>query len=100
MFRGQDRVDVNKVEIFGRYYTIKGIDDREYLDKLAAFVDSHMRQVASATGTVDTLKVAILAALTIADAHFRAQEQRDTAEGELERSIEALRDQIELTLSP
>jgi cell division protein ZapA len=92
-------VDSNKVEIFGRYYTIKGVNDQEYLEKLASYVDSQMRKVTSATGTVDTLKVAILAALTIADSYFRQQQELEDADKELERSIDALSDQIQVTLS-
>jgi cell division protein ZapA len=92
-------VDSNKVEIFGRYYTIKGVNDQEYLEKLASYVDSQMRKVTSATGTVDTLKVAILAALTIADSYFRQQKELEEADKELERSIDALSDQIQVTLS-
>ena len=91
-------MDSNKVEIFGRYYTIKGVNDQEYLEKLAKYVDSQMRKVTSATGTVDTLKVAILAALTIADSYFRQQKELEDADKELERSIDALSDQIQVTL--
>lgn len=90
----------NKVEILGRYYTIRGIDDAEYLEKLARFVDQHMRQIVSATGTVDTLKVAILAALTISDSYFKAEEGVSDSDADLERSINALCDQIDMVLTP
>ena len=90
----------NKVEILGRYYTIRGIDDAEYLEKLARFVDDHMRQIVSATGTVDTLKVAILAALTISDSYFKAKEGVSDSDAELERSINALCEQIDMVLTP
>lgn len=92
-------MDSNKVEIFGRYYTIKGIDDQEYLEKLAQFVDSHMHRIVSATGAVDTQKVAILASLTIADNYFKAKEECQKADNELERNIDALSDQIKLALN-
>ncbi|MFC2173566.1 cell division protein ZapA [Acidobacteriota bacterium] len=58
---------MTKVEIFGRLYNLRGEGDSSYLIQLAAYVDQKMRQVAKTTGTVDTLKVAILAALNIAD---------------------------------
>lgn len=92
-------MDTNRVEIFGRFYTIKGIEDQEYLERLARLVDGHMRQVAEATGTVDTLKVAILAALTIADAYFKAKDDFQGADKELERNIEALTDQVQFALT-
>lgn len=93
-------MDSNKVQILGRYYTIKGIENQEYREKLAQFVDEHMRQIISATGTVDTLKVAILAALNIADGYFKALEQNERADQEMERNVEALNEQIQMVLSP
>jgi cell division protein ZapA len=92
-------VDSNKVEILGRQYNIAGIGDRAYLEKLARYVDSQMRQIVETTGTVDTLKVAILAALNMADCYFRAEADNPLAEAEMERRITALSEKIEKTLS-
>ncbi len=55
------------VTIFGRTYHLRGHGDPEYLSLLATRVDEKMREVARNTGTADTLKVAILAALNLAD---------------------------------
>jgi cell division protein ZapA len=60
------------VTIFGRTYQLRGAGDPGYLAELAADVDRKMKEVADATGTADTLKVAILAALNIADERFEA----------------------------
>ena len=60
------------VTIFGRTYQLRGQSDPGYLAELAADVDRRMKEVADATGTADTLKVAILAALNIADERFQA----------------------------
>ena len=60
------------VTIFGRTYHLRGQGDPGYLAELAADVDRRMKEVADATGTADTLKVAILAALNIADERFQA----------------------------
>ena len=62
-----------KAEIFGQTYTISGELDEDYVLKLARFVDEKMRAVANATATVDTQKVAVLAALAIADELHSAQ---------------------------
>jgi cell division protein ZapA len=56
-----------KVQIFGQTYTIHGELDRDYVQKLATFVDEKMRAISDATSTVDTHKIAVLAALSIAD---------------------------------
>jgi len=56
-----------KVEIFGQPYTIGGGLPREYVQELAVYVDGKMRAVAEMTSMVDTQKIAVLAALAIAD---------------------------------
>lgn len=54
------------VDIYDQTYRLRG-DDTEYLRGLAELVDSKMRAVASHGKTVDSLRVAVLAALNIAD---------------------------------
>ena len=92
-------VDSNKVEIFGRRYSIGGVHDSAYLEKLARILDERMRQVAESTGTVDTLNVAILAALNVVDNQIKAQEEQQRVDSEMERNIMALSEQIDLTLA-
>ena len=58
---------MTQVEIYGQSYNLKGGGDPAYLADLATYVDSRMNQIADATATVDSLKVAILTALNIAD---------------------------------
>jgi cell division protein ZapA len=62
------------VTIFGRTYHLRGHGDPEYLSLLATRVDEKMREVARTTGTADTLKVAILAALNLADDGIQGRE--------------------------
>lgn len=69
-----------RVEIYNQTYNIRSDGDDEYIMRLAEYVDSKMREISSGTLTVDSLKVAILAALHIADEYHRlkmAQEQSD-----------------------
>lgn len=61
------------VTIFGRTYHLRGDGDPAYLHELARDVDRRMREVAEATGTADTLSVAILAALNVTDECLQAQ---------------------------
>jgi len=60
------------VQILGRSYRLRGDGDPAYLAELAELVDGKMREVEAATGTVDTLKVAILASLNLADDYRKA----------------------------
>jgi cell division protein ZapA len=55
-----------RVEIFDQAYNLRG-SDPEYILKLADYVDAKMRAVAEATNTIDTVRLAVLAALNIAD---------------------------------
>ncbi len=65
-----------RVEIFDQAYNLRG-SDPEYILKLAEYVDSKMRAVAEQTKTVDTARLAVLAALNIADEYHLLQRTRD-----------------------
>jgi cell division protein ZapA len=69
------------VEIFGQTYSVRGEGDPDYLMELARFVDTRMRDVAAQVSTVDPMKIAILAALNIADEFSRFRKEREDAEG-------------------
>lgn len=66
------------VTICGRTYHLRGEGDPDYLHHLASMVDGKMRDIAESTGTADTLKVAILAALNLADDCVRGRGETDT----------------------
>jgi len=54
------------VEIYGQVYQLRGTDTA-HIEKLAGIVDGKMRAVSAHGATVDSLRVAVLAALNIAD---------------------------------
>ena len=60
------------VEIHGQRYPIRSALEGTYVAELAAFVDERMRLAAKECPAGDTLKIAVLAALNIADEYFRA----------------------------
>jgi cell division protein ZapA len=72
-----------KVEIYNQSYNIRGNGDPEYIVQLADFVDRRMRDVAAATLTVDSLKVAILAALHIADELHQLKKRHEQMDSQL-----------------
>ena len=55
------------VEIFGQTYAVRGGDDLAYVERLAAQVDERMKEVSRTSGAVDSLRIAVLAALNLAD---------------------------------
>jgi cell division protein ZapA len=63
------------VQIFGQTYAVKAGTDPTYVEKLAAFVDRQMTEVSRGAGAVDSVRVAVLAALNIADECFRLREE-------------------------
>ena len=65
------------VTIFGQTYHLRAAEDEAYLTDLATIVDRQMREVVEATQTADTLKVAILAALNIADDYLQARRGKE-----------------------
>src|SRR5881275_3785383 len=75
------KLDSTSVEIFGETYNVRGEGDPNYLAELARFVDSRMREVAAQVATVDPVKIAILAALNIADEFSRYRKQRESSAG-------------------
>ncbi|MEO8191798.1 MAG: cell division protein ZapA [Acidobacteriota bacterium] len=88
------RGSVTQVEIFGQTYNVRAEGDSTYIHDLARFVDSRMKEVAEKTATVDTTKIAILAALNISDdLHQRERTRKDAptdAVARAERLIEKL----------
>ena len=70
-----------EVEIFGQTYNVRGDGDPNYLTELARYVDARMREVAAEVTTVDPTKIAILAALNIADEFSRYRKQKPVASG-------------------
>ncbi|MBN2369424.1 MAG: cell division protein ZapA [Vicinamibacteria bacterium] len=80
-----------QVEIFGQVYAIKAEADPAQVEEVASRVDSEMRALSRSIGVVDSLRIAVLAALNIADecvrlrAEVRRLEERATAlSGEIE----------------
>jgi len=77
-----------KVHIYGQTFSLQGDLDEAYVRKLAAFVDAKMRTVSDMTPTVDTQKVAILAALAIADELHSLKKERGEREELLKEQAE------------
>jgi cell division protein ZapA len=81
-----------RIEIFDQSYQIRGGVDPKYLTELAAYVDQKMREIAGASKTVDSLKVAVMAALNITDELFQERESaRRTDSIVYDKSLECSR---------
>jgi cell division protein ZapA len=72
-----------RVEIYNQTYSIRSDGDNEYIQELAEYVDRKMREISSGTLTVDSLKVAILAALHIADEFYQLRHSQSQVDAQL-----------------
>jgi cell division protein ZapA len=86
------------VEIHGQRYPIRSTLGPEYVAQLAAYVDQKMHLAAKESPAGDTLKLAVLAALNIADEFFRACDEVETDQAALTRRTAALERMLDLAL--
>jgi len=85
------------VEIQGHRYPIRSALDPAYVTRLAGYVDEKMRAASDSSNTGDPLRLAIIAALNIADELFRSRDDESARHGAIsERAgqIEKLLDRI------
>jgi cell division protein ZapA len=66
-----------QVQIFGQVYHLRGSEDPEYARRVARLVDDRMNAIADQMATVDSFRVAVLAALHVADEYLRLQERHN-----------------------
>jgi cell division protein ZapA len=79
-----------RVDIYDESYHLRG-SDSAYIQRLAEVVDAKMRAVAQHTSTVDSLRVAVLAALNIADEYYQLRRKYEGIEHEYSRHTIHLR---------
>jgi cell division protein ZapA len=92
-----DAGQVIPVDIHGQRYPIRSTLDPEYVARLASYVDEKIRTAADSTPTGDSVRLAVLAALNIADELFRCRDVTVARSGELaERAgeLERLLDRV------
>ena len=85
------------VEIAGQRYPIRSSLEPEYVARLATYVDEKIRAAADSTPTGDALRLAVLAALNIADELFRCRDmgkERDGQMAERAGELERLLDRV------
>jgi len=81
---------VVSVDIHGLRYPIRSALEPEYVAKLAVYVDEKMRAAAETTPASDSLRLAVLAALNIADELFRHLESSRDKDGTFVQRAEEL----------
>jgi cell division protein ZapA len=83
------------VTIYGESYALRGDAPPEHLQSLAARVDQRMREIGRRNPRLGTARVAVLAALHLADELQRLEEQYSRALGMLEMEWERRKKEME-----
>jgi cell division protein ZapA len=78
------------VQILGQRYPIRCTLEPEYVARLAAYVDERMRRASDSAAAGDSLRLAVVAALNIADELFRCREANQDRDDELAERAEQL----------
>jgi cell division protein ZapA len=77
-----------RVVIYDQEYFMRGDLNEEYIQKLAEYLDGKMRAIAKGTRTVDSLRVAILAGLNIADEYHQLKAKYDESTQRVDQLVE------------
>ena len=86
-----------RVEIFDQVYNLRG-SDADYILKLAEYVDGKMRAVSEQTATVDSVRLAVLAALNIADEYHLLKRRLETPSPEARQRASKLANALDEVL--
>jgi cell division protein ZapA len=87
-----------RVEIYDQSYHLRG-SDPEYIADLAGYVDTKMRLISQQAATVDSLRVAVLAALNIADEYHVLKSKYDAATSDYSARAEHLSAELDEVLA-
>lgn len=63
------------VEIYGQQYRLTGKASSSHMRMVAGYVDDKMREIAQGNLRLDTAKIAVLAAVNMADEYFRLRQE-------------------------
>jgi cell division protein ZapA len=87
-----------EVDIFGSTFRLRGGSDADHLRRLATLVDAKMREVGSHTGLVDTAKIAILAALNLAEELYESSGGSGGEHDQIMEKVAGLTEELESVL--
>jgi cell division protein ZapA len=89
-----------EVEIFNQTFTVNSEDDEHYVQEIASYVDQRMREVGESTKNAMPMRIAIMAALNIADEYHKALQREAETQKEIERLSSLILERIAQSESP
>jgi cell division protein ZapA len=90
---------ITTVRIFGKEYPVASDQNPEYVRMLAAYVDEKMNEVAGGAETATSSRVAVLAALMIADEYMRLKSEKEKFIGLVEGRVSKVIKMVEERLA-
>ena len=76
-----------RVVIYDQEYFMRGDLNQEYIQKLATYLDTKMRSIAERTRTVDAVRVAMLAALNVADEYHQLKARYEEVTNQMDQKV-------------
>ncbi len=94
-----DQSSLVRVSIFGQEYTVKAPADASYIKNIAEYVDKKMREVQDGLSSdQSSTRIAILAAMNVADELFMSRKDKDVSSGDIDSRITSLIEMIDESL--
>jgi len=78
-----------EIDIFGQTFSLIA-EDEPRLREVANYVDAQMKDLSQSTATIDSFRLAVLAALNIANERFDLSNRLEAKENEAEARVVAL----------
>ena len=89
-----------RIAIYDQEYHVKGSLNPAYLEELAQYVDGKMRSIATRSHNVDSLRVAVLAALNIADEYHQMKSKYEATTRQVEQKFGEYNQALDRLLKP
>ena len=89
-----------EVEIYNQTFVVNSEDDERYVREIASYVDHRMRQVGENAKNAMPMRMAIMAALSIADEYHKALQREAATQKEVERLSSRILDRIAQSEAP
>ena len=89
-----------RIEIYDQEYHVNGSLNSSYLEELARYVDGKMRSIATRSHNVDSLRVAVLAALNIADEYHQMKSRYEATTRQVEQKFGEYSETLDRLLKP
>ena len=79
-----------EIDVYGQRLALHPHEDEEYVQELARYVEEQMHSVAQGLTRSTPTKIAILAAMNIANQLFQQERRREAGEAEIARRADGL----------